>query len=51
MIHSIRNHGQTPMRVLHAYGGDLLAVKRRMWNPETLVEMDFDLNKVLVEPK
>ena len=30
--------GDTPAIGLHVYGGDVLALPRRMWNPETLEE-------------
>ena len=37
--------GSTPAIGLHVYGGDILALPRRMWNPETLEEhpLDWDL--------
>ena len=37
--------GNAPAIGLHVYGGDILALPRRMWNPETLEEhpLDWDL--------
>ena len=30
--------GDAPAVGLHVYGGDILGLKRRMWDPETLVQ-------------
>ena len=37
--------GNVPAIGLHVYGGDILALERRMWNPQTLEEhpLDWDL--------
>ena len=37
--------GSVPAIGLHVYGGDILALPRRMWNPQTLEEhpLDWDL--------
>jgi predicted metal-dependent enzyme (double-stranded beta helix superfamily) len=37
--------GDSPAIGLHVYGGDILALPRRMWNPQTLEEhpLDWDL--------
>jgi len=46
VIHSICNPLDEPLLVLHAYGGDLLAVSRSNWDPETHKEIPFDWQKV-----
>ncbi len=30
---------------IHVYGGDFFAVKRSEWDPETLVERAYDVDK------
>ena len=34
--------GDAPAIGLHVYGGDILALPRRMWNPQTLEEHPLD---------
>lgn len=34
--------GDEPALGLHVYGGDILELPRRMWNPETLEEHEFE---------
>lgn len=46
VIHAIRNPLDTPLLVLHAYGGDLFATARSNWDPETHEEIPFDWEKV-----
>jgi predicted metal-dependent enzyme (double-stranded beta helix superfamily) len=46
VIHSIHNPLDTPLVVLHAYGGDLFATPRSNWNPETNEEVPYDWAKV-----
>lgn len=46
VIHAIRNPLDTPLLVLHAYGGDLFATPRSNWDPETHKEIPFDWEKV-----
>lgn len=46
VIHAIRNPLHTPLLVLHAYGGDLLATPRSNWDPETHKEIPYDWEKV-----
>ena len=46
VIHTIRNPLDTPLLVLHAYGGDLFATPRSNWDPETHREIPFDWEKV-----
>lgn len=45
VIHAIRNPLATPLLVLHAYGGDLFAIRRSNWDPETHKEIPFDWEK------
>jgi predicted metal-dependent enzyme (double-stranded beta helix superfamily) len=49
VIHSIRNPLDTPLVVLHAYGGDLFGTPRSNWDPETHEEIPFDWRKVRSE--
>jgi predicted metal-dependent enzyme (double-stranded beta helix superfamily) len=49
IIHAIRNPLATPLVALHAYGGDLFAVPRSNWNPETHEEIPFDWENVRSE--
>lgn len=37
-VHVAECIGSAPAVGLHVYGGDILALKRRMWDPETLVQ-------------
>ena len=46
VIHAIRNPLDVPLVVLHAYGGDLFAVERSNWNPQTHEEVPFDWRNV-----
>ena len=49
VIHAIRNPLDTPLVVLHAYGGDLFAIPRSNWDPKTHKEIPFDWKKVRSE--
>lgn len=46
VIHAIRNALDTPLLVLHAYGGDLFATSRSNWDPETQKEIPYVWEKV-----
>lgn len=46
VIHAIRNPLEVPLVALHAYGGDLFAVARSNWDPDTHEEIPFDWQKV-----
>lgn len=46
-IHAVSNPLDKPSFALHVYGGDLLTVERRMWNPFTSEELPFELNQFL----
>ena len=41
-VHVAECRGEVPAVGLHVYGGDILALPRRMWNPETLEEHALD---------
>jgi predicted metal-dependent enzyme (double-stranded beta helix superfamily) len=41
-VHVAECMGNAPAIGLHVYGGDLLGLPRRMWNPETLEEHPLD---------
>jgi predicted metal-dependent enzyme (double-stranded beta helix superfamily) len=41
-VHVAECLGDKPAIGLHVYGGDILALPRRMWNPETLEEHALD---------
>lgn len=47
VIHSISNPLDSPMLVLHAYGGDLLGIERSLWDPETNAETTFDPHRTV----
>ncbi|HMB72956.1 MAG TPA: hypothetical protein VKQ06_05250 [Gammaproteobacteria bacterium] len=46
VIHAIRNPLETPLLVLHAYGGDLFATPRSNWDPVTHKEVPYDWKQV-----
>jgi predicted metal-dependent enzyme (double-stranded beta helix superfamily) len=41
-VHVVECRGGVPSIGLHVYGGDVLSLPRRMWNPETLEEHPLD---------
>ena len=41
-VHVAESIGATPAIGLHVYGGDILELPRRMWNPQTLEEHPLD---------
>lgn len=49
VIHAICNPLDTPLLVLHAYGGDLFTTPRSNWDPDTYKETPFDWSKVRSE--
>jgi len=49
VIHAICNPLDTPLLVLHAYGGDLFSIARSSWDAETHEEIPFDWKKVRSE--
>jgi predicted metal-dependent enzyme (double-stranded beta helix superfamily) len=42
IVHVAECLGDTPAIGLHVYGGDIIGLPRRMWNPETLEEHALD---------
>ncbi|MEQ8766159.1 MAG: hypothetical protein RL885_19740 [Planctomycetota bacterium] len=49
VIHAIHNPLDSPLLVLHAYGGDLFTTDRSNWDPETHEEIPYDWSKVRSE--
>ena len=47
VIHSVTNPVQRLTGALHVYGGDFFATPRSEWNPETLLEGVYDVEKNL----
>ena len=41
-VHVAECMGENPAIGLHVYGGDILGLERRMWDPETLTEYPLD---------
>jgi len=46
IIHSVTNPISRHTGALHVYGGDFFAVKRSEWDPETLREQPYDIEKL-----
>ena len=47
IIHSVHNPLAGFTGALHVYGGDFFATERSEWNPETLLEQKYDVQKAL----
>ena len=45
IVHSVTNPIEKLTGAIHVYGGDFFAVARSEWDPETLVERPYDLDK------
>ena len=45
IVHSVTNPIGKLTGAIHVYGGDFFAVKRSEWDPETLVERAYDIDK------
>jgi predicted metal-dependent enzyme (double-stranded beta helix superfamily) len=45
IIHTVTNPLSRLTGAIHVYGGDFFAVSRSEWDPETLLEREFDLEK------
>jgi len=41
-VHVAESLGDAPAIGLHVYGGDILELPRRMWDPDTLTEHSLD---------
>ena len=46
IIHSVTNPIDRLTAAIHVYGGDFIAAVRSEWDPETLTEQPYDMNKV-----
>src|SRR5271166_1845601 len=47
IIHSVTNPLARLTGAIHVYGGDFFAVSRSEWDPETLLERNYDMEKNL----
>jgi predicted metal-dependent enzyme (double-stranded beta helix superfamily) len=47
IIHTVTNPLPRLTGAIHVYGGDFFAAKRSEWDPETLLERPFDMDKNL----
>lgn len=47
VIHSVINPTSRVTGAIHVYGGDFFGVERSEWDPESLQERPFDMEKVL----
>jgi predicted metal-dependent enzyme (double-stranded beta helix superfamily) len=47
MIHSVVNPLGRVTGAIHVYGGDFFATPRSEWDPESLREKPYDMEKVL----
>ena len=45
VIHSVTNPTSRLTGAIHVYGGDFFATERSEWEPETLEERPYDLEK------
>ena len=48
IIHSVVNPLQRVTAAIHVYGGDFFAVRRSEWDPDSLHEKPYDMEKVLL---
>jgi predicted metal-dependent enzyme (double-stranded beta helix superfamily) len=46
-IHSVTNPRRSQTRAIHVYGGDFVAQPRSQWDPVTMTEEPFDLDRVM----
>jgi predicted metal-dependent enzyme (double-stranded beta helix superfamily) len=47
VIHSVTNPIEKLTGAIHIYGGDFFAVPRSEWDPETLTERDWDIQRAI----
>jgi predicted metal-dependent enzyme (double-stranded beta helix superfamily) len=47
VIHSVTNPLSRLTCAIHVYGGDFFSVSRSEWDPETLLERNYDMEKNL----
>ncbi len=45
IIHSVTNPLSRLTGAIHVYGGDFFSVSRSEWDPETLLERNYDIEK------
>jgi predicted metal-dependent enzyme (double-stranded beta helix superfamily) len=45
IVHSVTNPIPRLTGAIHVYGGDFFAVERSEWDPETLIEQRYDVEK------
>jgi predicted metal-dependent enzyme (double-stranded beta helix superfamily) len=45
VIHSVTNPLSRSTGAIHVYGGDFFSVSRSEWDPETLLERNYDMKK------
>ena len=45
IIHSVTNPLSRLTGAIHVYGGDFFSVSRSEWDPETLLERNYDMEK------
>ena len=45
IVHSVTNPIERLTGAIHVYGGDFFAVQRSEWDPETLLEKAYDIDK------
>jgi predicted metal-dependent enzyme (double-stranded beta helix superfamily) len=45
IVHSVTNPIGKLTGAIHVYGGDFFAMKRSEWDPETLIERPYDIDK------
>lgn len=47
VIHSVTNPVEKLTGAIHVYGGDFFGVSRSEWDPETLTERSYDIERNL----
>ena len=47
IVHTVTNPIEKLTGAIHVYGGDFFAVARSEWDPETLSELPYDMQRVL----
>ena|SRR5215510_3188003 len=43
VVHAVANPLSTPTLGIHVYGGDLLAARRTIWDPQTVEELPYEI--------
>jgi len=47
LIHSVVNPSAKVTGAIHVYGGDFLAIERSEWDPDSLQERPYDMEKAI----